>query len=163
MLGWLMVAQFFTFSPFLVEGPSMEPTLHDGTLFVVDNGGYRLRDPERGDIVVFTLEGKPDYFYVKRIVGLPGERIAIKQDGLYVAEEGVLVKIDEPYLTDIADSDKQVYSYKPRFAQYYTVPYDTYFVLGDNRLHSLDSRYFKDPFIPIEQIQGKYFLTLLKK
>lgn len=159
-LGWLLVTKIFFWSPFLVEGPSMEPTLLDGQLFVLDQRAYHKDEPQRGDIIVFAFEEDPDYFYIKRVLGLPGEKIAIKKDGVYVAQDGEMVKIEEPYISHIADSHKQVYRYKPESTQYYRVPEDSYFVLGDNRLHSLDSRSFQNPYIPKQDIKGKYIVTL---
>lgn len=160
LIAWFLTVQLLPVMPFLVDGPSMEPTLGDGALFIMDKSVYNMQEPRRGDIVVFILEDEPDYFYVKRVIGLPGERIAIKRDGIYLVEDGVMAQLHEPYLTPIAPAEKEVYTYKLRFTQYYSVPNDQYFVLGDNRLHSLDSRYFKQPFISKAQIKGKYIFTL---
>lgn len=148
-----------SFSPFLVDGPSMQPTLHDGDLFILDSRAYAENEPRRGDIVVFSDESDPEYFYVKRIVGLPGERLHVTQDGIYIEEKGVQAELSEPYLAHAAeDRNYAMNGYKD---EAFAVPADKYFVLGDNRSHSLDSRSFAYPFIAKTLIKGKYLFTLI--
>ena len=146
-------------SPFLVDGPSMLPTLNDGDLFILDSRAYASAEPQRGDIVVFSDEKDPDYYYVKRIVGLPGERLHVTQDGIYVEDKGVKEDLPEPYLAHAA-GDKN-YAMDGYEDEVFAVPGDKYFVLGDNRSHSLDSRSFAYPFIPKTLIKGKYLFTLI--
>jgi signal peptidase I len=146
----------------------MLPTLHSGDVFVLNGAAYSAAKPERGDIVVFFEDDEPDYFYVKRVIGLPGERLHVTTKGIYL-EEGVAKKeLPEPYLAHAAESGgadaggaAKDYTRKGYTDELFIVPKDKYFVLGDNRAHSLDSRSFIDPFIPLNNIKGKYIFTLL--
>jgi signal peptidase I len=155
----ILISNLPSYTPFMVEGPSMLPTLHDGEMFILDEGIYKQSEPERGEIVIFYDDKKPDYFYIKRVMGLPGERIHVTSKGIYLEEKGVLQELIEPYLAHAEDNKN--YSLKGYKDQIFVVPEGKYFVLGDNRQHSLDSRSFIYPFIPKERIKGKYLFTLL--
>ena len=155
LLVSVVTLQFFFFTLYMVEGPSMEPSLHNGDVFLIDHAGYSNEEYVRGDIIVFSLDN-PEYFYVKRIVGLPGDRIQVREDGIFVGESGAEEKIVELYLDDESGSALKAGAYRRDFRQTYNIPEGKYFVLGDNRSHSLDSRYFDDPFVPRENIKGKY-------
>ncbi len=161
-LGLVLAARMAFLTPFLVDGPSMEPTLQDGQIFILDQKAYEAALPQRGDVVVFSADEEPDYFYVKRVIGLPGERVSVKTQSIDITDvNGKTFTLDESYLKDVAQLEKALYTYKPGFVQHYVVPADKYFVLGDNRLHSLDSRSFRQPFIAKNRLKGKYILTLL--
>jgi signal peptidase I len=161
LLAWIFSLQFTLFNIFMAEGPSMEPTLYSGDLFLIGHTETAEANYERGDIVVFSLDEDPDYFYVKRIVGLPSERIQVRSDGIYIGESGAEVKLEEPYLLVGSESASPTGSYKDDFKQTFNVPNDKYFVLGDNREHSMDSRSFKNPFVEKSQIKGKYINNLI--
>lgn len=113
-----------------VIGSSMEPTLHDGDNLIADKLSYRFSDPERFDIVVFPFEYEENTYFIKRIIGLPGETIYIDEEGsIYI--DGEILK--ENYGKDvIADPGR---AYEPL-----TLGGDEYFVMGDNRNNSTDSR-----------------------
>ena len=114
-----------------VDGNSMEDTLHNHDQLIVDCFTYRfLHAPERQDIVVFRLKDDPGTFYVKRVIGLPGETVRIKNSVIYINGEA----IDDPYATQKtfpAGSAEDLI----------VLGEDEYFVMGDNRNNSLDSRY----------------------
>ncbi len=94
----------------------MEPTLHDGELFMVNQAVEK--NLKRGDIVVFSFKEDPDYFYVKRIIGLPGDRVQIREDGLYVVESGAEAKLlVEPYLSANAKTVPANGAYRKHFKQ----------------------------------------------
>jgi signal peptidase I len=116
----------FNFS--IVRGSSMSPGIHDGDRILVDHLSFLFRDVHRGDIVVLQYPLDPSLDYIKRVIGLPGDKIKIDGEGVWVNG----VKLDEPY---IAEPD-------PRSHLVQTVAPDCYFVLGDNRPHSSDSREF---------------------
>lgn len=173
MINLFLILSFFAaklaiFSPFMVDGPSMLPTLHNGDIFILNSGAYAEAQPRRGDVVVFFEEDKPDYYYVKRVIGLPGERLHLTSKGIFVEENGAREEIPEPYLdnggggivANAAAADKN-YLLKNYKDELFIVPEDKYFVLGDNRGHSFDSRSFIYPFIPLQNIKGKYIITLL--
>lgn len=153
----ILSLQLFFFSSFVVEGPSMEPTLHDGHVFLTERLWEQSEQYERGDVVVFSFEDDPDYFYVKRVVGLPGEKVTIRSNGVYVDD----VHLTEPYLVVNMSSVPGVARYRSDFEQTYNVPEDAYFVLGDNREQSLDSRHFADPFVKSERIEGRRVFDVL--
>ena len=125
-----------------VEGSSMEPTLHDAELVVVNRLAYRWSDPGRGDIVVFRFPLEPERRFIKRIVGLPGEFIVI-HDG-QVTIDGV--PLDEPYIAA-----------PPRYSGEWEIQPGQLFVLGDNRNNSSDSQTWGP--LPVSQLIGKAFLV----
>jgi signal peptidase I len=112
---------------FRIEGQSMEPNLHDGEYVLIDKISYLLHPPERGDVVVFVPPNN-DRDYIKRVIGLPGDSVEVRGGRVYV--NGVL--LDEPYLTNFSGGDVP-----PR-----VVEEGRYFVMGDNRNNSSDSRSF---------------------
>lgn len=145
----------------VVSGDSMQDTLQNEESLLVDKISYRFTDPKRYDIIVFYPKGRDvEEFYVKRIYGLPGETIQIKGDDIYINGS----KIDDPYAKDSMDSAGIA-------KEPYTLADDEYFVLGDHRSVSIDSRITPDdPLegpgpVKFENIAGKVFLRIwpLKK
>ncbi|MCC6643169.1 signal peptidase I [Candidatus Peregrinibacteria bacterium] len=146
-LIWFIATKLIFWSPFLVEGQSMEPTLHDRELFVIDKQVFRDGELQRGDIVVFSFGD--DYYYVKRVIGLPGETVRIGGSTVEIKQPGGEYQtLVEPYLTG------ETVKYGDE--RFFIVPENEYFVLGDNRAHSKDSRSFSYPYVRAEQIYGKY-------
>lgn len=150
---WLVVN--FATARYVVEGQSMEPNLHTGQFLIVSRLHYMqigesisFGDPQRGDIVVFDFPGNPSDDYVKRVIGLPGESVTIDEAG-QVFINGQL--IDEPYL-----APEQTQPYRGRVGTW-TVPMDSYFVLGDNRNSSDDSRRWNE--LEETYIVGKAWLS----
>lgn len=161
LVVWSLVSRIALSSFFMVDGPSMEPTLHNDQLFLVDRVSFEQEELKRGDIVVFSLEEEPDYYYVKRVIGLPGEKLTVDNDGVHLHfAAGGEQKLDEPYLQNQTQQTEQSYWKKSAAKRLFIVPMDSYFVLGDNRLHSLDSRYFSEHYVPKARIVGKYLFTL---
>ncbi|AMM92097.1 signal peptidase [Peribacillus simplex] len=147
---YILIRTFF-FSSYDVEGDSMQPTLEDGNKLVVNKMSYQIQDINRFDIIVFHANAKEDY--VKRVIGIAGDRIRYKDDCLYVNGE----KVDEPYL----EKYKEGYPGQ-NFTGDFTlkeltgmtkVPKGKLFVMGDNRLESADSRHFG--YIPVKNVVGK--------
>lgn len=138
----------FVVQPFQVEGQSMDPTLHQGDQMLLN----RLSDPQRFDIVIFPDPMGSGDFYVKRLIGLPGDQVQVLNDQLFINGQAY----DEPYLPVSATQDPT-----SDFTEDFTlrqitgqdqVPEGYYFVLGDNRPGSGDSRQFG--FVPIASILG---------
>lgn len=127
----------FIVQPFYVKGASMEPNFYDHEYLIIDEIGYRFKDPRRGDIIVFRYPRNPQEFFIKRIVGLPGEKIEIKDGNVYIFNEenkdGFI--LEEDYLAN----DVKTYS---TTEDVITLDKDDFFVLGDNRNSSKDSRSF---------------------
>ncbi len=135
----------FAVQNFNVDGPSMEPTLHNGELILVDKWTYLFRPPDRGDVIVFVAPPNPSEDYVKRIIGIPGDRITINDTKVIV--DGVL--LNETYVSP-ADQGN-IFNYKN--INNMLVPQGMYFVLGDDRLRSSDSRDWG--FVPRANIIGR--------
>ena len=148
-----IVIRTYLFYPFQVVGDSMVPTLETGDRLILN----KLADIDRFDIVVFPAPDGTDEEYVKRIIGLPGDEITYFQDELYINNE----KVEEHYLEALKEASDQVLT--GDFTLFSltgeaTVPDDMYFVMGDNRNVSKDSRVFG--FIPAAQIEGTADLRL---
>lgn len=159
----------FIVSPFQVEGSSMSSTLEHKEYIVINKFRYLLGDPRRGDIVVFRPTVDPDKYYVKRIIGLPGDTIAIRDGHVYLRVNDEDIEITEEYL-DEKNFDRTFrapVSSGNETEVVYHVPSDQYFLLGDNRMGSLDSRSFTDsrglpiPYVPRENIKGSVWFVAL--
>jgi signal peptidase I len=140
----------YLFASYVVEGKSMEPTLHDGNLLMVNKFVYDLHDIDRFDVVVFHANKQEDY--VKRVIGLPGDSLYYKNDQLFINGK----KVKETYLEPFKKNDGKPLTKNftlENVTGFKTVPKGQLFVLGDNRRESLDSRYFG--FIPIKSVVGK--------
>jgi len=135
----------FAIQNFNVEGSSMEPNLHDKELILVDKWTYMFRAPERGDVIVFIAPPHPDMDYVKRVVGLPGDVVTVRDTTIIV--DGVM--LSEPYVRPANQGNP--FAYKNITNQ--VVPPNSYFVLGDNRNVSSDSRDWG--FVPRQNIVGR--------
>ena len=138
----------YIIQPTQVEGISMEDSLHNGEHLLMDKLSYRFHDPERFDIVIFPFE--EGVYYIKRIIGLPGETIQIKDGQVYI--DGALLEEDVYGNTMIQNAG--------RAAEEVVLGEDEYFLLGDNRDNSFDSRYEVVGNIKKEQFIGKAFFRL---
>ncbi len=148
-LAIFVVCYLFLFQPNQVKGRSMEPTYHDNEYILTDKISYRLGLPQRGDVVVFRSPKNSDIDFIKRIIGLPGERVKISGGKVYVNSE----LLDETKYLDLSIyTGPESYLLENREA---VVPEGYYFVMGDNRMQSSDSRDF-GPVLPGEFI-GKVF------
>lgn len=135
----------------IVKGTSMESTLHNNENLLVDKLSYNFTNPDRFDIVVFYPNGEESSeYYVKRIIGLPGETIQIIDSNIYI--NGFI--LDEQY-----GKDPIIYSGIAKNPL--TLSDDEYFVLGDNRLSSFDSRYSDIGPVSRDKIKGKVLLRIL--
>ncbi|SJZ72218.1 signal peptidase I [Selenihalanaerobacter shriftii] len=132
----------FIAQSFVVQGRSMEPTLHNGERLFVDKLSYRFTNPDRGDVVVFSPKGAPGKKYIKRVIGVPGDEIKIRNKKVYVNGK----QIQEDYILEAT-----LGNFGP-----YNVPKQHIFVLGDNRNNSADSRYTSlVGFVSYDDISGK--------
>jgi len=127
----VFIVRNFLVQPFLVSGASMEPTFSSGDYLLIDELAYRFRNPERGEVVVFKYPGNENVYYIKRIIGLPGERLIFKDGKVQVfnQENSRGFFLEESYLPPLST-----------FGQEVTLREGEYFVLGDNRTYSSDSR-----------------------
>ena len=132
-----------------VSGHSMENTLQDGDNLIVEKVSYRFRDPKRFEIVVFPYRQQPDVFYIKRIIGLPGETIQIQDGDIYINGE----KLEEDFGKEIIVEPGM--AYLPL-----TLGDDEYFVMGDNRNNSADSRVKDVGPIHRDEFVGRAFMRI---
>jgi signal peptidase I len=125
--------RFFIFQPFVVKGASMEPNFDQGDYLIIDEISYRFREPKRGEVIVFRFPLNPSQRFIKRIVGLPGETVEIKEGKVIIKSGDKVQTLNEKYLPSINFNGRE-YNF--------TLKENEYFVLGDNRNFSYDSRYF---------------------
>ncbi|MEC5423667.1 signal peptidase I [Virgibacillus sp. C22-A2] len=146
-----MFFRSFLFASYVVDGESMEPTLYDGNLLMVNKVIYDLKEVDRFDVIVFHANTEDDY--VKRVIGLPGDQIEYKDDKLYVNGEYV----EEEFIASfVLANDTEPYTNSftlEKITGKKEVPEGKLFVMGDNRTASLDSRSFG--FISADQLVGK--------
>lgn len=142
--------RYFLFQPFVVKGDSMVPNFHEGDYLIIDEISYRFSSPQRGDVIVFKYPKNPSYKFIKRVIGLPGETVEIKDNQITIYD-----KDNQPQLIKesyIPEANKTYGDMKVLLTG------DQYFVLGDNRSYSSDSRDWGP--LPKENIIGKVFLRL---
>lgn len=133
-----------------VSGSSMEPMIHDGDSLIVDKITYRFSDPERFDIIVFPFEYQKDTYYIKRIIGLPGESVRIDEDGnIYINGEILVENYGAEVIKDPGIAYNEI-----------ILREDQYFVLGDNRNNSSDSRNPAVGLIHRDRIVGRAWLRI---
>jgi len=140
--------RLYVAQPFIVSGDSMFPTFHNGEYLVVDELSYDFHSPQRGDVVIFKFPLDPSKYFIKRIIGLPGETVSVAGGKVYVTGiDGKRTQISEPYLTTATNKSTTT-----------TLAKDQYFTMGDNRLVSYDSRYWGP--VDIKYIRGRALLRL---
>lgn len=143
-----IVVYLFILTPNQVKGASMDPTFHTGDYILTSRVSYKLRRPERGDVVVFKSPKNPDIEYIKRVIGIAGDKIMIKEGDVFV--NGSL--IPEGYIAARTNLWEQGFV---KDGVEFTVPEEEIFVMGDNRPRSSDGREFGP--IPITSVIGLVF------
>jgi signal peptidase I len=180
----VLLIRSFLFEPFRIPSDSMMPTLLDGDFIFVNKFSYGLRlpvlntkivsvgEPKRGDVIVFRLPSDPSTNYIKRLVGLPGDHVVVKNRQVYVNDKPMHVKMDGPYtgprntypqdsaqigVEELGDVRHNVLYIPDRTTPDYdnVVPADHYFFMGDNRDNSRDSRFEGVGFVPEQNLVGK--------
>lgn len=139
----IFLAIHFTVQNYQISGPSMQNTLHTGQFVLVNKIAYLFHAPGRGDVIVFHEPDQPTRDLIKRVIGLPGDTIKMDRTNVWVNG----VKLKEPYITQESNY----------VALTETVPPNEYFVMGDNRPVSEDSRMFG--FVPKDYIVGRAILV----
>ncbi|MBI4120820.1 MAG: signal peptidase I [Parcubacteria group bacterium] len=152
VIALLIVVPFRVFiaQPYIVSGASMEETFSSGTYLIVDQLTYRFNDPDRGDVIIFRLPQDPSKFLIKRVIGLPGETVEIQNGRVTITNVGgERLVLTEPYINpdDFRDTTMKK-----------LLDGTEYFVMGDNRDASLDSRIWGP--LPEKNIVGEAFLSL---
>lgn len=142
--------RFLVVEPFVVSGSSMSPTFENRDYLIIDKFTYKFTEPERDDVVIFRYPNDQTKFFIKRIIALPNETVDMKNGVVTITntENKKGFRLEEPYIKNIPNSDA-----------YFELKGDEYFVMGDNRNYSSDSRFWG----PVKRklIVGKAFLRLL--
>lgn len=125
--------RLYVAQPFVVDGASMDPTFKTGQYLIVDELSYRFEEPARGSVLIFRYPKDPSKYFIKRIIGLPGETVKLDHGAVTIvnAANPQGLKLDEPYVEFAKDDTAS-----------YTLGAGEYFVMGDNRAGSADSRYW---------------------
>lgn len=159
-LAIILPIRYFVFQPFIVSGSSMEPTFSDKEYLIIDEISYRFGEPQRGDVVVIRYPNDRTQFFIKRIIGLPGEKISIDNGQVVIVNDSAPagVTLQEEYLpsqgltfphnTSLVGGQKSI-----------VLKSNEYFLMGDNRLASSDSRDWGP--LPQSDIVGKVFVRVL--
>jgi len=149
VLGVAFLIRFFLIQPFYVSGQSMEPNFKNNQYIIVDQISYRVKSPKRGDVVVFKYPRNVAFSFIKRIIGLPGETINVSNGDVTIYNEihPKGIKLEEDYITSRTPLQTNI-----------TLKKDEYFVLGDNRPNSSDSRTWG--VLPRHLIVGKVWVVL---
>jgi len=140
----IILVRYFLFKPFYVKGESMLPTFYENEYLIIDEFTYRFREPKRGEVIVFRSPTSPEDFYLKRVIGLPGERVRVENGKVTVCQVECVV-LTEEYI-DVETSGDVAF----------TLGADQYAVFGDNRPASYDSRRFGP--ISKDSIEGRTLL-----
>jgi len=135
VLALLVMVYLFIMSPQEINGASMEPNFHNGEYILTNKILYKFREPTRGDVIIFKSPANKEVDYIKRIIGLPGDTVSLKNNTFYVNNQIVV----EPYLAPGTPIFGGSYLGE---GQSIVVPPGTFFLAGDNRSHSSDSREF---------------------
>jgi len=148
-LAIIVPVRYFLIQPFYVNGASMEPNFHDKEYLIIDELTYRFDDPRRGDIIVFRYPNDPKQHFIKRVIGLPGERVVVAGGKVRIFDranpQGAILDESSYLDTSATGGDRDV-----------TLGDGEYFLMGDNRAASLDSRIFGP--VPRQYITGRVLL-----
>ncbi len=139
--------RYFIFQPFFVQGSSMYPNFEDSDYLIVDELTYRFREPRRGEVIIFQNPRDRSQLFIKRIIGLPGETLETKDGEIIITDKSETKVLEENY---IASDSKISGNFRVELGE------DEYFVLGDNRMFSSDSRRWGS--VPEKNIVGKAYL-----
>jgi signal peptidase I len=149
-LAIVIPIRYFLFQPFIVRGESMEPNYSGGDYLIVDRISYNFKSPQRGEVIVFRYPQNPTVKHIKRILGLPGEKVEITEEGIfiYMDDENYFLVDESSYLDEDFSFEKNEINLNE----------NEYFVMGDNRDVSFDSR--KWGSLPEKNIIGKVFIKI---
>ncbi len=136
-LAIILPIRYFLIQPFYVKGASMEPSFYDHEYLIIDEISYRLREPQRGDIIVFRYPQNTQEYFIKRLIGLPGEKVQLKDGDVYIYNQQFPdgFKLNESYLSP----GTKTYGFNEEIL---SLGQDEFYLLGDNRNSSKDSRSF---------------------
>lgn len=141
--------RFFIAQPFIVSGASMEDTFESGEYLIIDQLSYRFEEPQHGDVVVFRYPKDPSKYFIKRVIGIPGDTVSINGNTVtIISEDGTETTLREPYIARMSPNNQITE----------VLGASEYFVMGDNRDASSDSRAWGT--VTRDEIVGRAFLRL---
>ena len=149
-LAIVLPIRLFVAQPFIVSGASMNPTFTNGQYLIVDELSYHLGTPKRGDVVIFKYPKNPKQYFIKRVIGLPGETVTVNEQGQTLIKDfsgKEVITLKEPYVQHTKSDSVEL-----------TLGIDEYFMMGDNRTVSFDSRMWGP--VKRDLIVGKAFVRL---
>lgn len=151
VIAIVVPVRIFIAKPFIVSGTSMSPTFESWHYLIIDQVTYNLREPERGEVIVMRYPLDTSRYFIKRIIGLPGDTVIIDGSNVLIknAEHPDGIKLDEPYIADSNKAENHLIT---------TLAADEYYVMGDNRGASADSRYWG--MLPKKNIVGRAYVRL---
>ena len=142
--------RFWIAQPFIVSGASMNPTFGTGQYLIIDELSYHFSNPQRGEVVIFRYPLNTSEFFIKRVIGLPGETVTIENGKVYITgADKIEHALQEPYIINLGNGANRSV----------TLGADQYFVMGDNRPDSSDSRVWGP--VPRTDVVGRAFVRLL--
>jgi signal peptidase I len=149
-IALVLPIRLFIAQPFIVSGTSMIPTFENGEYIIVDQLSYKLHEPVRGDVVIFKFPEDTSKYFIKRVIGLPGETIIMDGQKVTIVndENPNGFPIDEPYIKNVGGASIEM-----------TLEDDEFFVMGDNRTSSYDSRFWGP--LGEDYVVGRAFIRLL--
>ena len=145
-LAIVLPIRYFVIQPFIVRGASMEPNFENREYLVIDEFSFYFRNPKRSEVIVFRYPRDPRQFFIKRVIGLPGETVGIHDGKVFIDGE----ELKESYIPENFGTQGAFFL---QTGQEVTVPEGQFFVMGDNRNNSSDSRYWG--FVPMKDIVGR--------
>ncbi len=151
VVGVTIFLEAFIIVNAVIPSASMEPTIMTGDHIFGNRLAYRISDPERYDIIIFRYPDDEKQLFIKRVIGLPGDKVEFRDGDVYVNDESVPLRDDFCSVQDQTVIDLS----RTQLTNSFIVPEDAYFVLGDNRLNSRDSRYWNEPFVHRDKILGE--------
>ena len=147
LLAIIIPFRMFVAQPFIVHGASMDNTFHNSDYLIVDEFSYLLRDPVRGEVIIFKNPMDEKQYFIKRVIGLPGETVTVHNGETSITTGSTTINLAQPYIGSESVKDA-----------YLKLGPDQYFVMGDNRAVSWDSRYWG--VLTRDKIRGRAFLRL---
>ncbi len=151
VVGVTLIVETLVIVNAVIPSASMEPTIMTGDHIFGNRLAYKFGDPQRYDIIIFRYPDDESQLFIKRIIGMPGDTVEIRDGDVFINNSEIPLSDEFCSVHDMTELNMN----RTVLSNPFTVPENCYFVLGDNRLNSKDSRYWKNPFVQRDKILGK--------